>query len=177
MSSLIIYYTDNEQQTNNWLQSQVKFSLILIWYIKEKILQIIRMKQIDPLKLLMCFLTLFLGSKWRLWGDMKNDDLYIPSKIMQVTNSRTELYRKSAQSIASAKQLDSWSAKSGQGNQIRAVGWCEGEGKAKHSFSICPNSLHGSKIYNAVTSLEELGSTKTCWWSKRALKVAIIWPW
>jgi hypothetical protein len=27
---------------------------------------------------------------------MKNDDLYIPSKMMQVTNIRTEFYQKSA---------------------------------------------------------------------------------
>ena len=41
-------------------------------------------------------------SKWRLWGDMKNDDLLT----------------KKCKSIALAKQLDSWYAKSGQGNQI-----------------------------------------------------------
>src|SRR5210317_1574265 len=38
------------------------------------------------------------------------------------------------------------SAKPGPGSQIGAVGRCEGEGKAIHSFNICPKAPHGSPI-------------------------------
>src|SRR6056300_1357814 len=38
------------------------------------------------------------------------------------------------------------SAKPGPGSQIGAVGRCEEEGKASHSFNICPEAPHGSQI-------------------------------
>src|SRR5210317_2165019 len=38
------------------------------------------------------------------------------------------------------------SAKPGPGRQIRAVGRHEGEGKAIHSFNVCPKAPHGSQI-------------------------------
>ena len=36
--------------------------------------------------------------------------------------------------------------KPGPGSQIRAVGRCKVEGKAIHSFNICPKAPHGSQI-------------------------------
>ena len=63
------------------------------------------------------------------------------------------------------------SAKPGPGSQIGAVGRCEVEGKAIHSFNVCPKAPHGSQIQCCnMRSVEELGCTISYWRSKHLSK-------
>ena len=46
----------------------------------------------------------------------------------------------------SASFKEGKNAKPGPGSQIGAVGRCEVEAKATHSFNICPKAPHGSQM-------------------------------